>query len=849
MLPVRLEIKNFLAYREAVVQFEKIQLAALTGPNGAGKSSLLDAITWALWGKARGITRIDELIHLGQTEMLVQLDFLHDNKLYRVLRKRTRKGAGSSHLDLFARKDDGTWNSISEPTLRATEAKINNLLHFDYDTFTHSALLQQGKADSFINLAPAERKEVLAEILGLKRFEAYEKAAREHMRQADTEVNTLRNLIEIIDADLSHEPELEAALHAAEEEHARASAELAEADELLREVEYVPRALQDANADVARIGLRLTNARHALEDALRRLNEAEAELKTQEEALAGREEVKAGYQELQQARSENQALSEKFEQFSQIREKIRDLEKDVQSRRARIEADLSKIDSQIDSAEKIIREADPEAYARARDEVSRLAETEKALAQARDEIGTLEQERSTLQADKKHFEEETTKRRGRYKNLLDIEGAECPLCGQPLNDEHRKDLLSEIEAEGKQLKMRVSDNEAHMAEISQRLETVKAARKSHEAEMKALEGSTAIAARFEDRQIRAHAAEADRGRLSAERDVLRTNLDTGGYATSLNTEIAALQAERDRLGYDDSSHKEARRRLTEYETFDLAHQRLLQAEAALPGAQRAFEDAQQRHTMRQGDVENEQIALDGAQNRATELMALQAEFQKRKQTADDLRRKDTAANEARILARQKLKALDDQRIRRGELEARQNEQREQRGIYEDLVSAFGKNGLPAMLIETAIPEIEEEANNLLNTMTGGRMTVRINTQRERATGGTIETLDFLVSDELGERSYDTFSGGEAFRVNFALRVAMSQLLARRAGAKLNALFLDEGFGTQDEEGRMRLVEAINAVKERFQMILVITHIEELREAFPVHIEVTKTSEGSRVAIR
>ncbi len=196
-----------------------------------------------------------------------------------------------------------------------------------------------------------------------------------------------------------------------------------------------------------------------------------------------------------------------------------------------------------------------------------------------------------------------------------------------------------------------------------------------------------------------------------------------------------------------------------------------------------------------------------------------------------------------------LNALDSLRTRHDQLSEQLTEQREQHGIYEELTAAFGKNGIPAMLIETAIPEIEDEANLLLWKMTGGRMSVRITTQREKVTGGTIETLDFLVSDELGQRPYDTFSGGEAFRVNFALRVALSQLLARRAGAHLRALFLDEGFGTQDEEGRARLVEAITAVQERFDLILVITHIEELRDSFPVHLQVTKTETGSRVAIR
>ena len=170
-------------------------------------------------------------------------------------------------------------------------------------------------------------------------------------------------------------------------------------------------------------------------------------------------------------------------------------------------------------------------------------------------------------------------------------------------------------------------------------------------------------------------------------------------------------------------------------------------------------------------------------------------------------------------------------------------------IFEDLRAAFGKNGVPAMIIEAAIPELEEAANRLLSAMSDGRMYVRLDTQREKKTGGVAETLDILISDELGTRSYEAYSGGEAFRINFAIRVALSQMLARRAGAQLRTLFIDEGFGTQDEAGRQRLVEAINAVQDYFDLLLVITHIEDLRDAFPVQIVITKTPEGSRVTVR
>jgi exonuclease SbcC len=200
--------------------------------------------------------------------------------------------------------------------------------------------------------------------------------------------------------------------------------------------------------------------------------------------------------------------------------------------------------------------------------------------------------------------------------------------------------------------------------------------------------------------------------------------------------------------------------------------------------------------------------------------------------------------------KQQLKYLADQAKRRGELEDKLQQVREALGLYRELQVAFGKKGIQALLIESAIPEIEDEANKLLARMTDSRMHVRFETQREAKTGdSTIETLDIRISDEMGSRDYELYSGGEAFRVNFAVRVALSKVLARRAGARLQTLVMDEGFGTQDVQGRERLVEAINAIQDDFEKIIVITHIDELKDAFPVRIEIWKTADGSRVAIR
>jgi exonuclease SbcC len=171
-------------------------------------------------------------------------------------------------------------------------------------------------------------------------------------------------------------------------------------------------------------------------------------------------------------------------------------------------------------------------------------------------------------------------------------------------------------------------------------------------------------------------------------------------------------------------------------------------------------------------------------------------------------------------------------------------------IYDELALAFGKKGIQAMIIENVIPEIEEGANLLLARMSDNRMSVKIETQRayKSKREGELETLDVNISDELGTRRYEMYSGGEAFRIDFALRIALSKLLAHRAGAPLPTLIIDEGFGSQDASGKERLVEAINSIQGDFDKILVITHVEELKDVFDRRIDVMKTVEGSKIEI-
>jgi exonuclease SbcC len=172
-------------------------------------------------------------------------------------------------------------------------------------------------------------------------------------------------------------------------------------------------------------------------------------------------------------------------------------------------------------------------------------------------------------------------------------------------------------------------------------------------------------------------------------------------------------------------------------------------------------------------------------------------------------------------------------------------------LYAELMQAFGKKGLQTLLIENLLPQLETETNAILTRLTSHQLHVQFITQRSSrrsAQDKLIDTLDIRIADIRGTRSYETFSGGEAFRVNFAIRLALARVLAQRSGSPLQLLIVDEGFGTQDHEGCDRLIAAINAIAQDFACILIITHMPQFKEAFQTRLEVEKTTTGSQIRL-
>jgi exonuclease SbcC len=328
-------------------------------------------------------------------------------------------------------------------------------------------------------------------------------------------------------------------------------------------------------------------------------------------------------------------------------------------------------------------------------------------------------------------------------------------------------------------------------------------------------------------------------------------LDSEKFSVESRKKLARIDKELAALGYEAAAHDAARRAELQARSAESTYRALESARAALKPLEDEITNLNSQVTTLAAEIVIQQIEHQSAVEALAAVEAEAPDLDRAERTLFDSQERENQLNQEVGAARQKVSVLDDLRKRRKKLEVERSELGLQIGRFKALERAFGKDGVPALLIEQALPEIEMKANEILGRLSDDTMRLHFETQakyKDEKRKELRETLEIQVSDGAGERDYEMFSGGEAFRVNFAIRLALSEVLAQRKGARLQMLVIDEGFGSQDAQGRQRLIQAINTVRADFAKILVITHLDELKDAFPTRIEVEKTETGSTVTV-
>jgi len=168
-------------------------------------------------------------------------------------------------------------------------------------------------------------------------------------------------------------------------------------------------------------------------------------------------------------------------------------------------------------------------------------------------------------------------------------------------------------------------------------------------------------------------------------------------------------------------------------------------------------------------------------------------------------------------------------------------------IYDKLKGHFGKEGIQSVIIENVISELEDYANNTLSKICNEPTSLKVRTQKENEKGGWTETFDIEVTAGGRTDEFETFSGGEKFRISFALRLALSKILSKRMGGALQFLLLDEVSSSLDNKGLEMFIDIVKQLGDELK-IMVITHDEKLKEMFDDILVVNKGVDGSRVSL-
>jgi exonuclease SbcC len=872
MIPLQLNVSGFLSYRDPVeVDFRTFDLACISGPNGAGKSSLLDAITWVLFGKAR---KTDEsLINLaiaqkenGKAE--VSLFFEYEQNTYRIQRilpapvtktnpktKKVTVTRKPTTLE-FQIFDLGVseWRPLTERTMRETQARIEQVLRLDYDTFVNAAFFLQGKADQFTQQTASKRKEVLGSILGLEAWETYRQRTAERRRALEDEVRTIDGRITEIDEELAEEDARKTHLAELESELKGLTKARKTQETLLESLRTAEASLQNQRKLVETLAAALERSRKHLSGLQARLADREAERATYADLLDRVEEVEYAYEKWKQARAESERMDGVAEQFREHEKRRQPLLEEIAIEKAKLEQEqallseqylaisdqlpvIDELDEQIKTAKKALAETEAK--------LAEREELEKQAGAAREKMAELKAENQTLKVQMDEL-------KARIDRLSIAEGAVCPLCGQDLSEEHRKSTLVGLEEDGKLQGDTYRANSAEMKTLAGEITKYESQMTNYDAVEKERLSATATLTQLSER-LEGLQKQADEWKSGGEKrlaEVMRM-LEKESFAKEVRAQLKEVDKELAALGYDAAAHDAARKAESEQRVAEEEYQNLEKARAALKPIEDEIENLKSEIEKWESEMGDQQKEHDEA---VATLAASEAQAPDVDSAMDELLRLQEGENKLTQevgAARQKVDVLDDLRKRKSDYGMEREELQHKIARHKTLERAFGKDGVPALLIEQALPQIETRANELLDRLSDGQMSIRFVTQAEykdKKREDLKETLDIQISDAAGVRDYEMYSGGEAFRVNFAIRLALSEVLAQRKGARLQTLVIDEGFGSQDIQGRQRLIETVNLVKDDFAKILVITHLDELKDAFPTRIEVEKTARGSTVQV-
>ncbi|AJS59234.1 AAA family ATPase [Paenibacillus sp. IHBB 10380] len=843
MIPLRIELQNFRAIAYADIDLSAVTLAAIAGKNGAGKSSAFTlSPRFALFGDVVKGVSLDDLVRKGSQEMAVKFDFEHQGSVYRAIRTRSTKGKGKSTLEL-QKQVNGQWESRSAEKIADTEAVIRNLLNLDDETFTASSMILQGQANAFTGATAGRRKEVVSQILGLNVYEQLQERSRQRAAILHIDIEKNKDKLLTLDDRLSGRSVKETELTVAEDQH-NATQDLIVREE--HSVRAVEAQLNELKVKAARI--------EQISKDISVINDEITALRTEQAGHIGRldraEKILANETQIAEKSVELELLKQKIAMLEARQPEADRLQRDLSSSLADLHQNnesiatlgprIVAIQRQLSESEKLKQQADSYETELERLQVyeGKADQWNLLVAELNDTRAQHSKEESRLALEERVLTDKIT---GLEKQEAHLHDSGCLVtCKYQQEATLAVEELPELRRQLTELDRTELDKLTFGIDGKQQqqvaLEYDNAAHKANKVKVDELrEAATAFA------------------QLSGKDELLlqlqRQHADTEGRKTAIELRTNELSEQLITL-------TAALAPLPELTVKAVELERWAKLKDQIVAARETKQNAQERIIAIDQEVASKQTRTDELTNEHGSLVLDSLEFDTLQSELEQLQsRLAQQRGQLTTLAEQiggikaVLAALEVDQQERDKLKAEMEPKSQRWTRYQVLIKAFGRDGIPALIIENAVPQLERIANEILGQMSKGKHYVRFETQRElKSRDGVSETLDIMIGDWSAERPYETFSGGEQLRIDYAIRFALAELLAQRAGSKVEWLTIDEGLGSQDAEHRALVLESIKSVAGRFKKVLVITHIEDAQGAFDQVIRFDNAEGGVEVFV-
>ena len=790
-----LHLCNFRQHVDTLVEFDS-GLTGIIGPNGSGKSTILEAIAWALYGMpaARGTRESIRSHRAGpRAAVRVELDFDLAGHRYRVVR-------GLTGAELYL---DGASTPIANSITGVTEL-LRRRIGMSLEEFFNTYFTGQKELSVMAAMGPSERAQFLSRVLGYEKLRAAQGLVRERRRVVVAEAAGLR----------AGMPDAEQVTRMLAEARARLEAAIARAREA---VARRGKARRELDAIAPRWD--------AMQRERDRLQKLAAELRVAESEdgalVRDRDRLDRDLADVATARVELERIAAELRPLADVVTRVQQMDalaREEGRRQTLIESERALADellrlrerrTRLETAPTLEKEAQRELETRR----TELTQLEAKLEAVRTDWVRDRQEAETKREALKRQYAELRQQREQLVQLG--EDGICPTCARPLGDHYRTVLdlvdsqLETVEVDGKYYKARLEQLEQMPGDVKELDERRRA-------------GAEAVA-KLDRRLAKVQGAILELQQL--DRDIA---LKEQRHET-IQRDLAAIPA-----GYDPVRHRELRAELERLQPLD--------ARAARLGAQVEREPQLRRERERVGEqlgLADERLASLRAEQHASvfseeAFSTLRAEYERAANELRDAELTGVAAESEESSAQSALgvaeRAEQDLARARAQLDALQRDKR----LHDELDRAY--SDMRTDLNLQLRPEISELASSFLTELTDGRYS-----ELELDDQYNVIVLEDGIPKPV-------ISGGEEDLANLVLRLAISQMIAERAGQSFSLLILDEVFGSLDEARRHNVVELLRRLHDRFEQVILITHIDSVREGLDrvITVRYDEESGSSRV---